>query len=148
MGMPREILFRAKRWKQYDKNESWTYGVPLMNYLNECEMHADCIVRLVYPETVGQFTGFTDKNGAKVFEGDIVRYNDFRTARIGAICFGDYKESSEDTPYHRGFFINWLNDKLMRKELGFWISERNIEVIGNIHENPELLEGEPNEQNR
>ena len=104
---------------------------------------------VVNSETVGEFTGLTDKNGEKVFEGDIVRYNEsFCTARIGIICFGEYKDSSEDTPYHRGFFINWLNDPFIRKELGFWTSERNIEVIGNIHEKSELLEGEPNEQNR
>lgn len=146
MELPREILFRAKRWKQYDKNESWTYGVPLMNHLDECEMHTDYIVRLVYSETVGQYTGFTDKNGAKVFEGDIVRYNEsICTARIGVVCFGDYKDSSEDIPYHRGFFINWLNDPFIRKELGFWTSERNIEIVGNIHENPELLEGKNDE---
>ena len=81
----------------------------------------------VLTETVGQYTGFTDKNGKKIFEGDIVNieYPDAVVCNtvinyIGASFFG------------RRFDDDW--------ELDDYVS---LEVIGNIHDNPELLsEGE------
>ena len=76
---------------------------------------------LVLPETVGQFTGLTDKNGVKIFEGDIVRYED----DIGYVIYnGDDARFLVDSP-NMYISMDYSNE---------------FEVIGNIHDNPELLQ--------
>ena len=95
----------------------------------------------VVPKTVGQFTGLT-KNGKKIFEGDIISYimPDGGSAK-GIIKFGEYGTGGS---CHVGFGVNWYNrydTGWLRNDLGFWVKFREIEVIGNIHDNPELLEG-------
>lgn len=87
----------------------------------------------VIPETVGQFTGMTDKNGKMIFEGDIIsftRYNalGYITSRIGKVCYG------EDYP---AFYIEaTTGDTWCFSEI------EDIKVIGNIHDNLELMKGE------
>lgn len=74
-------------------------------------------------ETVGQYTGLKDKNGVKIFEGDIVRsYADVFRAIV------EYNTS----------FAGWF--PFCNERTGIYADE--CEVIGNIHDNPELLEGE------
>ena len=121
----REILFRGKR----KDNDEWVYGslITERNMFdgNLMTMHIQDIEEpyddnLIDDETVGQFTGLTDKNGVKVFEGDIVRIFD------GEYFSGVIKYSNE-----QGSFT--VDDT----SLHYWISD--IEVIGNIHDNSELL---------
>jgi uncharacterized phage protein (TIGR01671 family) len=128
----REILFRGKR----ADNGAWETGslVVIRGGLSDEQVFiADKMTGYhtpVIPETVGQFTGLTDKNGKKVFEGDILVF-----------CKG------ATYPYQ----IEWdgMGWKLYRSD-GKRIKEAfecneihyvNIsEIIGNIHDNPELLE--------
>jgi uncharacterized phage protein (TIGR01671 family) len=77
----------------------------------------------VIPETVGQYTGLTDKNGTKIFEGDIVR-----DKTNGVVYKIFYCNES-------GMFIR---KAVLRSSLG---NPLHLEVIGNIHDNPELLGG-------
>ena len=129
----REILFRGKC---IDDGE-WVYGdlyhrneeVLINNYQQGFNL-------AVSPETVGQFTCLTDKNGKKIFEGDIVTACD-------EITF---------SPFEFG-----ITGKVVYDECAFFIEPKDVmetqylfnecaayEVVGNIHDNPELLEVEEN----
>lgn len=90
----------------------------------------------VIPETVGQFTGMVDKNGQKIFEGDIIArenyYNAIHRALIG---------------YDHASFVYFNTSKAFYKDIPFviddcedCINEDNYEIVGNIHDNPELLD--------
>ena len=127
-----EILFRGK---QVDNGE-WVEGnlfVPDRPDTPTQICIGTNIVRISYdvdPSTVGQYTGLTDKNGKKIFEGDIVK---------GLFVVG---EISSVVIFKYGYFgIEWNIDEI--KVLDPFLGLRNIEceVIGNIHDNPELLKG-------
>ncbi len=127
----REILFRGKRvdngeWMEGDliQRRYKTYIHPKANSfrVSETGLSKLIVLREVYPETVGQYTGLTDKNGKKIFEGDIIRSNSER----GYIEYYP-NDCAFDVVDDHGFY--WLISEMS-----------NIEVIGNIHDNPELLE--------
>lgn len=128
----REILFRGKR---VDNNE-WVYGFLSKSrgnnhFLSLCIDHEENGVMLssiVEPETIGQYTGLSDKNGTRIFEGDIVRYR----GEEHVVVF----ETRGETGYF-GIKIDHI------ETWGFCLSvpAKLMEVIGNIHDNPELAEG-------
>lgn len=138
----REILFRGKR----KDNGEWIYG-----YLHKMDgygtgyteygIQQQCGTQrpwstIVIPETIGQFTGLTDKNGRKIFEGDIVTYPE--SSCFGVVCLGGYEHFDS---YHTGFFIEWFeNDqhKGFRRDIRFWTMNQETWVVGNVHDNPEL----------
>lgn len=124
----REILFRGKR---ADNNEWITgYMYRISENLNPFIMliGKNGESREIIPETVGQYAGLTDKNDAKIFEGDIVRYN----GEKHIVVF----ETRGETGYF-GIKIDHI------ETWGFCLSvpAKLMEVIGNIHDNPELVEG-------
>ena len=85
----------------------------------------------VDPETVGEFTGLTDKNGKRIFEGDIVKYGD----TVHKVVF----ENRNKTAY-----FGLVYSPLETLPFGHYQDLRQIEIIGNIHDNPELLKGGEN----
>ena len=137
----REIKFRGK---SFDTGE-WVYG----DYHKRAE-GVHCIIKMepdengkvVYavhqavPDTIGQFTGLHDKNGKEIYEGDIVKWI-LTMPEIG--INGGYEE------YHTEEIgeIKWDAGALQLGEYcaaGFaYESEDYAEVLGNIHDNPELL---------
>ena len=122
----REILFRGKRkdnkeWiegcyiESVAKNSPFAYITP--SYPSEP-------IR-VYSKTVGQYTGLTDKNGKKIFEGDICQHRSYYSDNI-VISVVTYTD---------GQFLAMVDENS-----GFNLSDK-LEIIGNIHDNPELLKG-------
>lgn len=135
----REILFRGKR----KDNGEWFEG-----YLSETTIISDntYVAFVIYkkpkgyydsecseviPETVGQYTGSTDKNGKKIFEGDIVEFYINDSIVVGKVFYTEDSTAFEvwyELPEQKLFF---LSKTLCDCE--------GVKVVGNIHDNPELL---------
>lgn len=152
MGMSREHLYKAKRvnWRELPKEGWWVYGNLVLSNKVDKEYTAIIIPKedsgmfsesdnddlgfetwyLVVPETVREYTGLTDKNGGR-FEGDVFQASD-----------GDYIQR---------YIIAWNEDSLewSAECIGnpdgtlplceFKVGE--IDVIGNVFDNPEILKG-------
>lgn len=122
--------------------KKWVCG-DLMQMAGKPMIRVDCcdgdrygdICYYVEPETVGQYIGITDKNGVKVFDGDIIRAIAEGEEDIYTVEWcGDRKYPAFDLKPQIDCDGNGLSYLL-------WV-EAEIEVIGNIHDNPELLGGE------
>lgn len=129
----REIKFRG-----YDNFEhEWAYGCyvkyldtdfiyfPEEDGVDSCE---------VLPETVGQYVGLKDINGVEIYEGDIVKFINYKTKDNAIIKFS--------YGYVGGWVIIAEADDENEKGLSLGLHNSEIEVIGNIYENPELLKEE------
>lgn len=133
----RKIQFRGRR-----KNDGkWCYGdyirCGVRTYIRD---RVEDYYTEVEFETVGQFTGHTDKNGKKIFEGDIIKYETPGcSVKYGTINFGEYAINSDNPPLNIGFYISWLNNPFVRQDLGFWLEQREIVIAGNIQDNLELI---------
>ena len=115
----REYLFRGKVIASYNGSDGkWVYG-DLFRHGTAVQIKE--FVKATFsvdPGTVGQFTELTDKNGVRIFEGDIVKTDYFDTPAVIRYSRGAFVTS--------GMFLSETHDETMT-------------VIGNIHDNPELL---------
>ena len=127
----RDIEFRGKRIHRI-KNKQWQYGSLIVGHnrfdiVTEVKSTGEIDFVMVDPETVGQYTGLADKNGVKIFEGDIV--DGIRVGGLkGAVIF----VNSSFWICTQEYTIKYIEYELYKY--------RNLEVIANIHDNPELLE--------
>ena len=133
-----EILFRGKRldngelvfgdFRLIFHGEYRTHIVDNSNGLNNgvCGLEVD-------PSTVGQFTGLTDRNGVKIFEGDVIEYTDGCNDWLGAV-----KYACDDAQ----FVVRFIGGDVESFDN---LYSGDCEVIGNIYDNPELLEVSGNE---
>lgn len=145
----REILFRGK---QTDNGE-WVYGVPtkdgrgemvMVENIFECEEYncrgANCLY--VDENTVGQYTNLQDKNGTKIFEGDIVKCVD---ANNGGVFTAIVSFGNPNHEYNWGFQLVQMGGDNLNTDILLWVDMEEagayIEVVGNIYDNPELLGG-------
>lgn len=134
----REILFRSKRldngeWVQGDYDK-WRENIYITENYHDTSMRTRFAVD---PATVGEFTACTDKNGVKIFEGDIIQV-DFQQEYIGIKPRPSYIGVVE---YRNGAFGIYEKGKGTQ----YFFQHGLIKtVIGNIHDNPELLGGNEN----
>ena len=134
----REILFRGKdnRYKKWVEGFYACFnGKEHRIYTGYAETdcgdyYPECFE--VIPDTVGQYTGLTDKNGVKIFEGDIVKCISRFDAKDMVVIF-------ETAEFH---LIDCQRYKNYTECCGYrYFGTLETEVIGNIHDNPELAEG-------
>ena len=131
----REILFHGKRadngeWVEGDLLQIKYYNKPII----ECKIMPQTPVSSAYPvlsETVGQYTGLTDKNGKKIFEGDIVE-----CWSEGVKACGTVQQRIDGL---------WIIYPAWQKRIMWGLCPDNdgnttVEIVGNIHDNPELME--------
>lgn len=146
----REILFRGKTTKKEQEihafHNVWVEGDLIKNrykwhihpksncFRSEKELAKCMIAHEVIPETVGQFTGLTDKNGTKIFEGDFLKYK--LKERINDVYIYGHVVYNQDTCE---FVVSSIVEEFIISDKDFFNDIEDIEVIGNIHDNPELL---------
>lgn len=162
----REIEFRGKRW---DGGE-WIYG-----HLVECdtreyrvfvvtsadwEQHSDGLELIttttfeVDPKTVGRYTGLKDKNGVRIFEGDIVQRNLKNESRVFLVEIKTVRRFMR--PYSgfagdstlvdiTGVVFTWGDFHLFPTVSNGAADNERMQIIGNIRDNPKLLEVKPHD---
>ena len=143
----REIKFRGKRLD----NGEWIYGSLLVSHFKDDKKERYFITQFsgnytfeheVDPNTVGQFTGLRDKNGRDIWEGDIFKEDGSGIVRSvfrvpGGLAF-------EDNPVSFGYDHRsplYPYSPIAEAQSVSWMAQC-CEVIGNIHDNPELLKTE------
>ena len=139
----REILFRGKRLDNGEWVEGWYQPETTIKHWNGIQETVGVTIAykaedgflegtLVDPSTVGQYTGLTDKNGKRIFEGDVVKTSDVTHEDVIQIPGELFAIELRKGCWTMVCGQNW--DFL---ETNY----RYVEVIGNIHDNPELLKG-------
>lgn len=153
----REILFRAKTEPcckdvitgEILEKPKWIYGYIDLGYMRDgqgaiiSDEKGNKAYRCQY-STIGQYIGQTDKNGEKIFEGDILQYFD---DEIQVVEWSD--EWSQIMLHTYGEHERKIGRKIVKEKFEGWnfLNEYPLEdmpKIGNIHDNPELLEGGQN----
>ena len=164
----REIIFRGKRMDNGEWAEGYLYEhepalVAIASENDEPEPSKWFIARTgfadwnmprpvefaeVDPSTVGQYTGLKDKNGEMIFEGDIIKSDNGRHSAISVVKFGEYYPKmfyamlAICCPGTQHLNANGFYLESNKHEDIILFKSPNLEVIGNVHDNPELLKEE------
>lgn len=135
--MNRTIKFRGKSLQtgEWFYGNLWDFDINGRTHIGT--IHKGCLC--IDPETVGQFTGLLDKNGREVYEGDILHECVARCIvdkRIVKFCYGSFIAEST---YNQGAQCYGEPHEKFQSLKYFAVNDIKIEVIGNIHDHPELL---------
>ena len=124
----RDIIFRGKRIDNGEWVEGYFVNLWLVNYQKYQPIITDnnAVSYDVDPSTVGQYTGLCDKNGKKIFEGDIMAFTAYGFDYVGTVEFAD--GSFSIMCEHTSPFLDQA------------VSKHGAYIIGNMHDNLELLE--------
>ncbi len=153
--MTREILFRGKRVN----NGEWVEGyyspvnIPITGNMGHFINVGGYRAVEIDPDTVGQFTGLTDKNGAKIFEGDILACHN-NPKDIYKVVLGEFNVIDTETFEIVENVVGWHTEVIPTADPlsavepfnlpmplnKFYLERSEMVVIGNIYDNPELLE--------
>lgn len=168
----REILFRGKcksngKWLEgFYHYHTDAYTLKKITYITTFKRldNGEIILTgqyIVIPETVGQYTGLKDRNGKRIFEGDVVQYNTYDDFDCQSIVkFGEYTQDGSGGEYEGtaciGFYVDvdnftcpdWCDNmpecfRDYQKQQNIFEIAKKCEIIGNIHDSSELLKGEP-----
>lgn len=137
----REIKFRGKRLD----NGSWAFGPLLLRADGNAEicvgddLGAGVEAAAVIPGTVGQFTGFRDKYGREIYEGDVITWLAHRVDGVGFMEMGHVEWRQCENAY---IVVNRFATRDGRESIRDLTScVYDVTVKGNIFDNPELAEG-------
>lgn len=131
----REIIFRGKRMA----NDEWVTGDMLTYDSYFSIIHTGNSQFHVYHDTVGQYTGYNDAMNARVYEGDIVEFFSRVYDEEGCVMFEKMKIG------HVRFSFGQWSVRIPKINMStnlYGIDSRKIVVVGNVHDNPELVEEE------
>lgn len=145
--MNREIKFRGKRVE----NGNWVYGDLVHNAFDGTSMTIPIGIQpdnsypiAVHPETVGQYTGLKDKDGKEIYEGDVLKVNKAHDHYINRnyVVFYDDAAFQIETPEITGrcAIVKFIYDAFHKDEIEEFSDYTTLfTLIGNIHDNPELI---------
>ena len=145
----REILFRGKRLDGGGWVEGSLYSTDTDAFiLNALSTYAGSDYKQAFgdavdPDTVGQYTGLFDKNGKRIFEGDVLQCGDIKCVA----AFGEYRHVDKAADYPNGdvgfhvAFVCRESALSKRNDIVFWVRHGDAGVVGNVHDSPELEKG-------
>ena len=156
----RKIKFRGKATRDYPalkiKKGDWVYGYLADENLISVDIYMDdygdlhCVLVEVDPKTVGQYATVDDKNGREIYEGDIIKIapSYHRLGEIYVVKFGRVEiEAGECENVYENIveavgaeIIGFYAESEFEEVVSF-VELADVEVIGNVYDNPELLEG-------
>ena len=143
----REILFRGKHTETNEWWEGDLFHTGKRVFIRRPDSPTTYEHYSVIPETVGQYTGLTDKNGKRIFEGDIIK-SIYHLKQTNGVLEREIRSSIE---YGVGYAYSEVYGVCERFRDGSGVALLSLirgtkiadcEIIGNIHDNPELLKGE------
>ena len=155
--MDKEMFFRGKRlnngeWVcgsliQMDSEGSQSFIFPFYKYASSltCAQIVSMFMVAVDPTTVGQFTGLCDKNGVKIFEGDIVKThyaNAVKSDFVETVVFHNGRFCANSNISETGQWWTSLADGVPHVSFDKSVYMESCKIIGNIHDNPELVKEE------
>lgn len=114
----REIKFRGRILDKAQSGGPWVY----------CGLEGSDFLAIIDRDTIGQFTGLIDANGVDIYEGDVLKWAVNEVEPVGEVYFAD----------------GWFDLRHpARGSIGWDPLRGEVKVLGNIHQNPELMEVQP-----